>query len=52
MSNIKSFFYNHAAQTSGYPLGIEVDYAKGIYIYATNGKKYLDMISGISVNNI
>jgi acetylornithine/succinyldiaminopimelate/putrescine aminotransferase len=46
------FFHDHLAQTTNLPLGIEVDKAEGIYIYDNNGKRYTDMISGISVNNI
>lgn len=39
-------------QTSPYPLLIEVDYAKGSYIYGKDGKKYLDLIAGVAVNNV
>jgi len=39
-------------QTSPFPLGLEVEKAEGVYIYAPNGKKYLDMISGIAVSNL
>lgn len=33
-------------------MGIEVDRAEGCYIYDKEGKKYLDLISGIAVANI
>ena len=39
-------------QTSPFPFLIEVDYAKGSYIYDKKGKAYLDMIAGVAVNNI
>ncbi|HLV42341.1 MAG TPA: aspartate aminotransferase family protein [Brumimicrobium sp.] len=39
-------------QTSPFPFLIEVDYAKGSYIYDKSGKAYLDMIAGVAVNNI
>src|SRR5690554_341564 len=39
-------------QTSPYPLLIEVEYAKGSYIYGKDGKEYLDLIAGVAVNNI
>jgi len=45
-------FSDHLAQTSPYPFGIEVKRAQGCYIEDTSGKKYLDMISGISVANV
>ena len=31
-------------------LPIELDYAKGSYIYDKSGRKYLDFLSGIAVN--
>lgn len=40
------------AQTTPYPFLIEVDRAEGSYIYSKDGKKYLDMIAGVAVNNI
>ncbi|CAM3073330.1 aspartate aminotransferase family protein [Flavobacterium frigoris] len=41
-------FLQYQAQTSPYPLGMEVSYAKGSYIYDTNNKKYLDFVAGVS----
>jgi len=51
-SNSSREFYTHLAQTAAFPIGLEIDRAEGIYIYDKNGKRYIDMISGISVNNI
>lgn len=48
----RDIFFEHQAQTSPYPLGIEIDYAKGVYLYDKNGKSYMDLISGIAVNNL
>ncbi|MDP4662981.1 MAG: aspartate aminotransferase family protein [Salibacteraceae bacterium] len=45
-------FSTHLAQTSPYPIGIEVERAEGCYLWDKNGKRYLDLISGIAVNNI
>jgi len=39
-------------QTSPFPLALEVEKAEGIYVYGTNDKRYMDMISGISVSNL
>lgn len=39
-------------QTSPHPLLIEIEYAKGSYIYGKDGKEYLDLIAGVAVNNI
>ena len=45
-------FFAHIAPTSNEPMGIEIERAEGMYIYAKNGKRYLDMIAGISVCNM
>jgi acetylornithine/N-succinyldiaminopimelate aminotransferase len=45
-------FSDHLAQTSPFPMGVEVDYAEGCYIYDKKGKKYVDLVSGIAVANI
>lgn len=41
-------FLKYQAQTSPYPLGMEVSHAAGSYIYDTNNKKYLDFVAGVS----
>jgi acetylornithine/N-succinyldiaminopimelate aminotransferase len=41
-------FLKYQAQTSPYPLGMEVSHAKGSYIFDTNNKKYLDFVAGVS----
>lgn len=45
---MKQDFLKYQAQTSPYPLALEVSYAKGSYIYDTNNKKYLDFVAGVS----
>jgi acetylornithine/succinyldiaminopimelate/putrescine aminotransferase len=49
---MRHLFLQHIAQTSPEPLGLEIERAEGIYIYDTSGKKYMDIIAGISVSNI
>ncbi|QMU64072.1 MAG: aminotransferase class III-fold pyridoxal phosphate-dependent enzyme [Flavobacteriaceae bacterium] len=49
---MKVDFLKYQAQTSSSPLSLEVSRAKGSYIYDTAGKKYLDFIAGVSVNNL
>jgi acetylornithine/N-succinyldiaminopimelate aminotransferase len=41
-------FLKYQAQTTPYPLGMEVSHALGCYIYDTKGKKYLDFVAGVS----
>jgi len=45
-------FYKHIAQTSDAPIAIEVERAEGVHFYDRTGKKYLDLIAGISVCNM
>ncbi len=50
--NNRQLFQQYVAQTSPSPVGIEIVSAEGNYLYDVNGKKYLDLIGGISVCNI
>jgi len=45
---LKTDFIKYQAQTSPYPLGMEVSHAIGSYIYDVNNKKYLDFVAGVS----
>lgn len=47
----RELFLNFLAQTSPEPLALEIDYAEGVYLYEKSGKRYIDLISGISVSN-
>lgn len=48
----QSIFLNNQGQTSPFPYLIDVERAEGIYIWAKDGKRYIDMIAGVAVNNI
>ncbi len=48
----RDFFLSHLGQTTPFPFLVEVEHAEGIYIYDKQGKAYMDMISGVAVNNI
>ena len=48
----RQLFFQHLAQTSDKPIGIEVASANGIYIHDVAGKAFIDMIAGFSVCNI
>ncbi|MFN4973531.1 MAG: aspartate aminotransferase family protein [Bacteroidota bacterium] len=48
----REFFLQHQAQTSEFPIALEFKRAEGCYLYDTQGKAYLDLISGISVSNL
>lgn len=47
----RELFYRFLAQTSDAPLALEIEHAEGIWLTDTGGKKYMDLISGISVSN-
>lgn len=48
----RQLFFNHLAQTSETPLALEIEKAEGIYLTNVSGKRYMDLISGISVSNV
>ena len=45
---MKQDFLKYQAQTSPYPLAMEISHAIGSYIYNTNDKKFLDFVAGVS----
>jgi putrescine aminotransferase len=52
MISHRQLFLNSLAQTSESPLMLEIEKAEGIYLYGPHEKKYIDLISGISVSNV
>ena len=50
--NLRQLFLTNLAQTSDFPLALEFTSAQGSYLFDGDGKKYLDLISGISVSNV
>jgi acetylornithine/N-succinyldiaminopimelate aminotransferase len=50
--NQRELFFKHVAQTSAAPIGLEIVKAEGVWLYDAHGKKYIDLIGGISVANI
>ena len=52
MQNPKQQFAEHLAWTSDTPLGLEIDRAEGSYIYLKDGKRIIDLISGIAVSSL
>ncbi|MGB0316655.1 MAG: aspartate aminotransferase family protein [Flavobacteriaceae bacterium] len=45
---LKADFLRYQAKTTPHPLGISIAKARGVYITDTQGKKYLDFVSGVS----
>lgn len=50
--NHREIFLQNVAQTSDFPLALEIEKAEGIYLYGKNGEQYIDLISGIGVSNV
>ncbi len=50
--NNRQLFLQHLAQTTDFPLMIEVEKAEGVYLFGPKGEKYIDLISGIGVSNV
>ncbi len=49
---LRQQFLAHVGQTSPSPLLIEVERAEGVFLYEPSGKRYFDLISGVSVCNV
>lgn len=49
--NQRSLFLQHVAQTSLAPMALEIVKAEGCCLFGADGKKYIDLIGGISVAN-
>jgi len=47
----REIFSRYLGLPSPAPMGLEIVRAEGIYIYDSEGKEYIDLISGISVSN-
>ncbi len=52
METLRQLFLQHVGQTSDNPMAIEIARAEGIYLYSPDGKRYIDLISGVSVSNV
>lgn len=50
MISNRQLFLRHVAQTSDSSLKFEIDRAEGIYFYNKSGKRYIDLVSGVSVS--
>ncbi len=51
-STVSDKFNRHIAWTSDEPLGLEIDFAEGAYLYLKDGRRIVDLISGIAVSSL
>lgn len=49
---LRKQFLGHVGQTSPSPLMIEVARAEGSFFYTPEGKRYYDLVAGVSVSNV
>lgn len=52
MVSNRQLFLDHIAQTSGSPMMVEIESARGVYLYGPGGEKYIDLISGVNVSAV
>lgn len=53
MNNIlRNQFLAHVAQTSPSPMLVEVARAEGVFFHTPEGKRYYDLVAGVSVSNV
>ena len=52
MLSKRDLYINHVTQTSTFSMMLDVERAEGLYIYSGDGKRYLDLNSGISVSSL
>jgi len=50
MPSKRQLFLQHVAQTSPFPLLLEIENAEGMYLWGSDGRRYLDLIAGIGVS--
>lgn len=51
MDPLHRSFLGHLAQTSPDPIALDIVHAEGCWLTARNGKRYLDLVAGLAVNN-
>ncbi len=51
MDDLRRAFHDHLAQTSPHPLALDILDATGCWLTDRNGKRYLDLVAGLAVNN-
>ncbi len=52
MDALHTAFFRHLAQTSPYPIALDIVGAEGRHLITRNGRRYLDLVAGLAVNNV
>ena len=51
MLSSRQLFLLNTAQTSSFPRALEIERSEGMYLDASDGKRYMDLVSGFAVSN-
>jgi acetylornithine/succinyldiaminopimelate/putrescine aminotransferase len=52
MAQLSQAFHTYLAPTSPFPLALDVVHAEGCWIHTRDGRRYLDLVAGLAVNNV
>ncbi|MBK8340762.1 MAG: aspartate aminotransferase family protein [Flavobacteriales bacterium] len=52
MTDLHEGFLKHLAQTSPHPLALDIIEAEGCHLLTRDGRRYLDLVAGLAVNNV
>lgn len=52
MSLNRELFFSRMGLPSANPLALEIERARGIFLYDPTGKDYIDLVSGVAVSNV
>lgn len=52
MADLRASFLSHLAQTSPFPIALDIVEAEGCHLHTRDGKRYLDLVAGLAVNNV
>lgn len=52
MTDPHEAFHAHLAQTSPHPIALDIIGAEGCHLLTRDGRRYLDLVAGLAVNNV
>ncbi len=52
MVSQRHLFFEYMGLPSMLPLALEIDKARGVFLYGPDGKDYIDLIAGVTVSNL
>jgi acetylornithine/succinyldiaminopimelate/putrescine aminotransferase len=53
MNKLPEYFKKYLAQSTDFePIQLQIEKAEGIYLFDKDGKQYIDLLSGVAVNNL